>query len=152
MELTLQKSTAKKVYPDSPEWFKKVLEENFGTDLFKKRTFEDIKTFEDACEELGIDPETVTHENDTPDEVAYKKLKVVIKAINRGWVPDWNNNNQYKWWPYFNLSSGSGFSDSYSNYYYAGTSVCSRLCFESEAKSNYAAKQFNELYKQFFTI
>ena len=83
MELTLQKSTAKKVYPDSPEWFKKVLEENFGTDLFKKRTFEDIKTFEDACEELGIDPETVTHENDTPDEVAYKKLKVVIKAIDR---------------------------------------------------------------------
>jgi len=152
MGLTLQKSTAKKIYPESPDWFKKVLEENFGTDLFKKRTFEDIKTFEDACEELGIDPETVTHKNDTPDEVAYKKLKIVIRAINQGWVPDWNDKSQYKWWPYFNLSSGSGFSFSHSYYYCELTSVGSRLCFESEAKSNYAATQFNELYKQFFTI
>jgi hypothetical protein len=74
MGLTLQKSTAKKIYPDAPDWFKELLEENFGKDLFKKRSFEDIKTFEDACEELGIDPEEVTHKNDTPDEAAYKKL------------------------------------------------------------------------------
>jgi hypothetical protein len=152
MGLTLQKSTAKKIYPDSPDWFRKVLEENFGKDLFTKRSFEDINTFEDACEELGIDPETVTHKNDTPDEAAFKKLKVVIRAINQGWVPDWDNKSQYKYWPWFNLSSGSGFSASTSHYSCADTRVGSRLCFESEAKSNYAAKQFNELYKQFFTI
>lgn len=152
MGLTLKKSTAKKIYPDSPDWFKEVLEENFGKELFKKRTFEDIRTFEDACEELGIDPQTVTNENDTPDEAAYKKLKIVIKATNQGWTPDWNNSNQYKWWPYFNLSSGSGFSHTSSYCCYEYSAVGSRLCFESEAKSNYAAKQFNELYKQFFTI
>lgn len=152
MELTVKKSTAKQLYPDAPNWFQKILTETFGDDLFKKRSFEDIKTFEDACEELGIDPETVTHKNDTPDEAAYKKLKVVIKAINQGWVPNWSNKNQYKWWPYFNLSSGSGFSCSFSFYDYSYTTVGSRLCFESEAKSSYAAKQFNELYKQFFTI
>jgi len=152
MELTLQKSTAKQLYPVVPDWFQKVLSDTFGTELFKKKTFEDIKTFEDACEELGIDPETVTHKNDTPDEAAYKKLKIVIKAINKDWVPDWNDKSQRKWWPYFNLSSGSGFSDSASSFYYGLTYVGSRLCFESEAKSNYAATQFNELYKQFFTI
>jgi len=152
MSLTLQKTTAKKIYPDSPDWFKEVLEENFGKELFTKRSFEDIKTFEDACEELGIDPETVTLKNDSSDEVAYKKLKVVVRAINQGWVPDWDNKSQYKYWPWFNLSSGSGFSFSCSCYGYASTYVGSRLCFESEAKSDYAAKQFNELYKQFFTI
>jgi hypothetical protein len=94
----------------------------------------------------------VYNQNDTPDEVAYKKLKIVIKAINQGWVPDWTNSSQPKYWPWFNLSSGSGFSFSLSGYRYVGTFVGSRLCFESEAKSNYAAKQFSDLYKQFLTI
>ena len=150
MEMTLEK--AKAIYPTSPDWFKKELTAEFGAKAFEKRTFEDIRTFEDACEELGIDPQTVVHENDTPDEAAYKKLKIVVRAINQGWTPDWNNSNQYKWWPYFNLSSGSGFSRTGSDYDFGLTCVGSRLCFESEAKSNYAAKQFNELYKQFFTI
>jgi hypothetical protein len=152
MSLTLQKSTAKKLYPVTPDWFQKILEENFGKELFRKRSFEDIKTFEDACDELGIDPETVIHKNDTSDEAAYKKLKIIIKAINQGWVPDWDNKSQCKYWPWFNLSSGSGFSNSSSHYGYSYASVGSRLCFESEAKSNYTAKQFSDLYKQFLTI
>jgi len=151
MELTVKKSTAKQLYPDAPNWFQKILTETFGDDLFKKRSYEDIKTFEDACEELGIDPETVTHKNDTSDEASYKKLKIVIRAINQGWVPDWSNKSQQKWWPWFNLSSGFGFSDSNCYCDRTTTGVGSRLCFESEAKSNYAATQFIDLYKQFLT-
>lgn len=153
MGLTLKKSTAKKIYPDSPEWFKEVLEENFGKELFKKRSFEDIKTIEDAADETGHGKGYLRIQDaESTDEWAYRMLKMVVKAINQGWVPDWDNKSQYKYWPWFNLSSGSGFSFSFSDYYYSCTSVGSRLCFESEAKSNYAAKQFNELYKQFFTI
>jgi len=152
MKLKLKRSEVKRLHIESTEWGRKVLEESVGEEFFKKRNFDDIKTFEDACEELGIDPETVIQENDTPDEAAYKKLKIVVTAINQGWVPDWDNKSQYKYWPWFNLSSGSGFSDSSSVYNSAFTTVGSRLCFESEEKSNYAAKQFNELYKQFLTI
>lgn len=153
MGLTLQKTTAKKIYPDSPEWFKEVLEENFGKELFKKRSFEDIKTLDDAADETGHSKAYLKMQDpESTDEWAYRMLKMVVKAINQGWVPDWSNKNQYKWWPYFNLSSGSGFSHSDSTYDCTYTSVGSRLCFESEAKSSYAAKQFNELYKQFFTI
>lgn len=153
MGLTLQKSTAKKIYPESPEWFRELLEENFGKDAFKKRSFEDIKTLEDAADETGHSKAYLKMQDpESTDEWAYRMLKMVIKAINQGWVPDWDNKSQYKWWPYFNLSSGSGFSHANSNCNYGGTTVGSRLCFESEAKSNYAAKQFNELYKQFLTI
>jgi hypothetical protein len=151
MEMTLEK--AKAIYPTSPTWFQKELTAEFGAKSFEKRSFKDIKTFEDACEELGIDdPESLFTENDTPDEIAYKKLKVVAKAINQGWVPDWDNKSQQKWWPWFNLSSGFGFSCS--DYFCdcAGTTVGSRLCFESEAKSNYAATQFIDIYKQFLTL
>lgn len=151
-ELTLKKTTARRLYPEAPEWFKKVLNESFGEDFFSERNYTDIKTFEDACNELGIDPDEVFNSNDLPDEVAYKKLKIVVKAINQGWSPDWDNSDQYKYWPYFKLSSGFGFSDS--DYYYdnATTSVGSRLCFESEAKCTYAAKQFIDIYEQFLTI
>ena len=103
--------------------------------------------------ELGIEnPENLFTENDTPDEIAYKKLKVVAKAINQGWVPDWDNKNQSKWWPWFNLSSGFGFSSSGYSCDLADACVGSHLCFESEAKSNYAATQFIDIYKQFLTL
>lgn len=149
--MTLEK--AKAIYPTSPAWFQKELAAEFGAKAFEKRSFKDIKTFEDACEELGIkNPESLFTESDTPDEIAYKKLKVVAKAINQGWIPDWDDKSQQKWWPWFSLSSGFGFSGS--NFSYDGTitTVGSRLCFESEAKSDYAATQFIDIYKQFLTL
>jgi len=152
MELKLNKKTAKSIYPESPAWFQEVLIETFGSDYFKKRSFEDIKTFEVACEELGIDANKQFLDEYTPDEIAYKKLKIIVAAINQGWTPDWSNSSQYKYWPYFKLSSGFGFSRSNSGYGNATTHVGSRLCFESEAKSDYAAKQFIDIYEQFLTI
>ena len=111
-ELTLKKTTARRLYPEAPGWFQKVLNESFGEDFFSEREYTDIKIFEDACEELGIDPEEEFNGTDLADEVAYKKLKIVVKAINQGWEPDWDNTNQRKYWPYFKLSSGFGFSRS----------------------------------------
>jgi hypothetical protein len=153
MELKIKKETAKKIYADAPESLKEILVETFGRECFHKRKYDDIKTFDDACEELGLTQEDLLNikNTDTPDEVAYKKLKIVIKAINQGWIPDWNNSNQRKWWPYFSLSSGFGFSDAYYSYDFANSTVGSRLCFESEEKATYTANQFLDLYKEFLT-
>jgi hypothetical protein len=153
MELKIKKETAKKIYQDAPAYLKEILVETFGRECFAKRKFNEIKTFEDACSELGITQEDLLHigNNDLPDEKAYKKLKIVIMAINQGWIPDWNDTDQRKWYPWFNLSSGFGFSLSAYCYDDAHTAVGSRLCFESEEKSDYAAKQFLDLYKQFLT-
>jgi len=153
MEITKEK--AKKLYPESAEWFKAELEEAFGKDCFQKKDFRDIKTFEDACKELEITNEScrpIFDEEEDPDEIAYKKLKVIIKAINQGWIPDWNNNDEKKWWPYFILSSGFGFSDTYYDYDNPGTFVGSRLCFETKEKAVYTAEQFLDLYKEFLTL
>lgn len=151
-ELTLKKSTARRLYPEAPGWFQKVLNESFGEDFFSEREFTEIKTFEDACNELGIDPDEEFNGNDLSDEVAYKKLKIVVKAINQGWEPDWDNTDQRKYWPYFKLSSGFGFSSAVCIYGSTYTYVGSRLCFETEEKCKYAATQFIDLYEQFLTI
>lgn len=152
MSLTIEKQEAKMLYPEAPEWMKKKLIEEFGEEITKQNDFENIKTFEDACKVIGIKPESVCSKTDLPDEAAYKKLKVIAKAVNGGWMPDWNNTNQQKWFPWFKLSSGFGFSLSYYYYGYTYTNAGSRLCFESEEKSTYCAQQFIDLYKEFITI
>ncbi len=156
MELKLKKTTAKKLYPEAPAWFQKVLTETFGDEIFKKREFTNIKTFADACEECETSEEKFNelfgHIGLSDDTIAYEKMKIVVKAINQGWIPDWNNSNQYKYWPYFKLSSGFGFSFSYYYFAYAVTAVGSRLCFETEEKCKYAATQFIDIYEQFLTI
>lgn len=152
MKLDISEKTAKRLYPESPSWWQEVLEENFGKDSFKKKSWKDIKTFEDACEALALDPEDQFMGDATPDEKAYIKLKIIIQAINQGWIPDWGNSDQYKWWPWFNLSSGFGYSYSGYSYSYSLTHVGSRLCFESQEKSDYTATQFLDIYKEFLTI
>jgi hypothetical protein len=153
MELKIKKETAKKIYAEAPSSLKEILVETFGRECFQKRKYDEIRTFEDACEELGLTQEDLLNirNTDTPDEIAYKKLKIIIKAINQGWIPDWNDTSERKWWPYFNLSSGFSFSSTFYYYGYASTYVGSRLCFESEEKTTYTAKQFIDLYKAFLT-
>jgi hypothetical protein len=150
--MKIEKETAKRLYPESQSWFQEQLEEAFGKDCFNKKSFDEILTFEDACEVLGINPDSVISDMDTTDEAAYKKLKVIVKAINQVWTPDWNNGDQKKWYPYFNLSSGFGFSGPGYSCDSAVASVGSRLCFETEKKADYTAKQFLELYKEFLII
>lgn len=143
MKINLEK--AKKLYPESPEWFKEELAKQFG--LKKLCDWKAIRTFEDACEHLGVD--VPVFESLTTDVIAYLKLKIIIKAVNEGWVPDWNNKAQKKWSPWFVLSSGFGFAHSIYRYDLTGANVGSRLCFESEEKSTYVAKQFLEIYEDF---
>ncbi len=148
----MKKETAKAIYKEVPGWMKKVLVDEFGEKTFEKKEYTEIKTLDDVVEALPEPYLIVFNNTDSPDEIAYKKLKAVVKAINQAWEPDWNNTNQRKWWPYFILSSGFGFSYSYYDYGGTNAAVGSRLCFETEEKANYAGTQFLELYKEFLTI
>lgn len=150
--LQIEKTTAKKLYPEAPDWFKSILIETFGKKYFEKKKFNEINTFLDACAELDILQTDVFNEKDTTDEIAYKKLKIIAKAINQGWIPDWNNTDQKKWYPWFRMSSGFGFDFTYYDYAGANTGVGSRLCFETKEKAEYAGKQFEEIYKQLLTL
>ena len=156
MELTITEKTAKELYPETPNWFQKILKETFGKKCFEKRKFDEIKTFDDACRECSMTEldfnENFGNKGLSIDTIAYEKLKIIIRAINQNWQPNWNDENQKKWWPYFNLSSGFGFSGSVYDYDFTGASVGSRLCFESKEKADYAANQFLKIYEDFLTI
>jgi hypothetical protein len=132
---------------------KKTLEDLFGKETFKPLNITDrVKTYEDACAVLGIDPqERLPFEDpgskDNAAINAYAKLFIIAQALNQGWKPDWSNSNEYKWYPYFDMQAGAGLSyydfvgwDSFSG-------VGSRLCFKSRELAEYAGKQFTDIYK-----
>mgnify|MGYP007068291882 CR=1 FL=1 len=52
MNLQLDINTAKKLYPETPNWFQSILTATFGEDVAKKRVFTDIKSYQDAVKIL----------------------------------------------------------------------------------------------------
>ncbi len=138
------------VYNETDAAGKIVLQRVFGTEVFNQKITDRIKSFEDACSILGLTNAQVYGTNDTADEIAYKKLKVIAKALNEGWVPDWNNSNQYKYYPYFNMQGGFSFNDFV--YIFTLSYVGSRLCFKSSELATYMGQQFEPLYKDLFTL
>lgn len=70
----------------------------------KKPVTERVKTFEDACKELGIDAEAIQQQWQDAgitmlDEVAYQKLRIITAALNEGWEPEFKE-DEYRYYPY----------------------------------------------------
>ncbi len=117
-----------------------------------------VTSYEEACERVGVEPlteERIKALELRPDEVARKKLEVITAALNEGWSPDWNNTNEYKYYPYFYIEPrkhGAGAGLSYTNTNGAASatsaSIGSRLCFHDHETARYAGKTFTELYEQ----
>jgi hypothetical protein len=123
--------------------------------LIKDFDYKTIKTYEDACKKIGVNPETLADVSSVPDEfkksiTAHNKLLIIYKAINNGWKSDYSNWNQYKYYPWFRvLSSGFGFSFSLYLYDHSDATVGSRLCTDTSEKALYVAKQFEALYQDY---
>ena len=118
----------------------------------------EIKTFEDACKVQNLDPSKVIPdfsffpESDRKAMIAHAKLVIINKAIVGDWVPDWENYNEYKYYPWFEMGSSSGVGFAYVGCvgWCAVSYVGSRLCFQTREQAVYAAKQFEDLYKEYF--
>ncbi len=115
-----------------------------------------VKTFEDACQVLGIDQSELTVsgvlEEDFESISAYAKLIIINKALNEGWKPNWADDNEYKYYPWFDMSSGSGLRFHDFVYLYSYSDVGSRLCFKSSELAEFEGKQFLDIYTDFFII
>ena len=116
---------------------------------------ERILCFDDVLHENKIDVAQFLKslEGLSPDEVAYRKVKQIVKAFNEGWTPDWTNSSQYKYYPWFKMGSpsGVGFSSHVYASWIARSGVGSRLCFKSSDLAIHAGKLFEEIYKDFLT-
>lgn len=111
-----------------------------------------MKTFKDVLKKLKISQEDFDKQtqNLSDDEIAYKQLKLIAKALNGDWIADFSNSNQRKYEPYF-YYTGSAFVFHYSDCHYwnRSTRVGSRLCFKDAATATLAGKTFIDIYNKF---
>lgn len=131
--------------------------------FYKEEDYEEItdrvKTYEDACKVLGVEPineQNAKAQGFRSDEIARRKLETIAAALNEGWKPDWNNTDQYKYYPYFYIqenakgkgSAGLSCAAADGAAARAAAAVGSRLCFYASRLARYAGNQFTDLYEQ----
>lgn len=152
-QLQITEQNARRLYENATSEFKATLEDTFGKEFFSQKITDRIKNYEDACKELGIEPIDYDEMKDagfTQDEILYRKIKTITQALNEGWKADWNDSDQYKWYPWFKMSSGGFvFYDTNCGRSVAHAGNASRLCFKSDELATYAGKQFLQLYSDF---
>ena len=118
-----------------------------------------VETYEDACRVLGIDTKTPElpniPERDRRGVTAYYKLIIIARALNEGWEPDWKDREQDKVVPYFhfdrenNTTAGFAYANTADAPSNTTAHLGSRLCFKNETLAEYAATQFEELWRDY---
>jgi hypothetical protein len=109
----------------------------------KYSCFQDIKSYLDACDHLGVIPDFAASSRE--------QIKVITKAINsfskkKEKFPDFKNNKQYKYYPVFDCSGG-GFVFHCSDFRYFSFDG-SVAYFPEKEMSDYMGKQFVSLYEK----
>lgn len=145
----------------------------------EKEVRERIKTFEDACREIGIDAEAWNRDKISlglePDVLAFLKLRIIVKALNEGWEPRFTE-DECRYYPWFILYTGEEYNKLdeeeksrvvYRSFYYAsalGGVSCAhalydssyanahigvRLAFKTSELAAYCGRQFLDIWADF---
>lgn len=99
------------IYSSANDEQKEYLKKLFGRDIFKTHDVKErIRTFEDACAELGYDHPLVAeyrtliaNQNDLSIYLeVFLKLRIIVAALNEGWIPRFTE-NECRYYPSFEL-------------------------------------------------
>lgn len=159
-----------------PEWVNGVLT---LVDEKPQNVMERVKTFKDACNELGIEHDKwVQDKKDLgleADVIAYLKLRIIAAALNEGWKPQFTT-DEYRYFPWFYLYTQSeidemseeeksrvvyrsssnacaygGVACAHAHYDSSSTftNIGSRLAFKTRELAEYAGRQFVEIWADY---
>lgn len=108
-----------------------------------------IKTYQDVCDIL----------KEEPKKTAYDKIKQIEKLFNQGWIKNWEDKTQYKYYPYYTIDS-PGFlvfdSSLGAGGFRAEVAFCFRLgsfsaevaFYKNREVSDYVGKTFIDIYQE----
>ena len=138
-----------------------------------------IKTFEDACHEIGIDAEAWNRDKISlglePDVLAFLKLRIIVKALNEGWEPRFTEDEcrYYPWfilytgeeynkldeeeksrvvfrsYDYANALGGGSYASAFNDSSSADASIGVRLAFKTSELAAYCGRQFLDIWADF---
>lgn len=151
MELKVEKRNAIKAWKEGNAETKKALENLYGKEVFNQKITDRVKTFDDAYEIAGRPRIPDFCEFSGADRSFFKnmwKMSIIVKVLNEGWEPDWDNEDEPKYYPYFKMYP-SGFAvhatDGDSTLARAGCG--SRLRFRTSELARYAGEQFLDIWE-----
>lgn len=153
--LNITAEAVKQAFKNAGKDGKQVLTDLFGKQvaLYDNIT-ERVKSFEDACQVLGIST-NVPDVKGLPRKhqkaiVANYKLIIIAEALNEGWKPNWQDSDEYKYYPWFDMRNPAGVSYSNTNHTatFASAYFGSRLCFKTRELAIYFGQQFTELHNE----
>lgn len=132
---------------------KQVLSDLFGKQVALYDNITDrVKSFEDACQVLGIST-NVPEVKGLPRKhqkaiIANYKLIVIAEALNEGWKPNWQDSDEYKYYPWFDMSNPAGVGFSYTSHTASLTTANfgSRLCLKNRELAIYFGQTFTDLF------
>lgn len=102
-------------------------------DVLEAVTVARRKSFYKACSNLDVQGE------------ANEQVKLIAEVLNEGWLADAFDENQYKYYPYFEAKNGRFVFGGY-DYWTRAANVGSRLCFSSRELATFAGKTFIDIY------
>lgn len=141
---------------------KQLLELIFGKEQLKRKkpanVMDRVRTFADACAELGSDSSLVKAYNNfmdlcddeeaNSDVIAYLQLRIIVAALNEGWQPKFVS-GEYRYYPWYYLYTKEEIDNMNdddkrrvvgraSDYASAdGGLVCANACFASSLSGSY---------------
>ena len=138
--IILENIFGKKIFENSNEWM----------DQWKEFLKENAKENDPEYQLPYPEPKSADQEW---IDANFMMMHIIRKA--RAKKPDWNNSNEYKYTPWFDMrsaSSGFGFSDSNTVYVYTHARVSSRLCIpKDDALMSKIAKKYLPIYEKIMT-
>jgi hypothetical protein len=156
--ISVDKQKLVKFHKDSNQKERELLENLFGHLVFTGKITDRVKLLDDALNVKGLTLDDIilpklSHYLETfrVSLQAETELIVIIETLNEGWVPDWTNYKQEKWYPWFQMSPGFGFSLAAYVYSRSITGLGSRLYLRNAELARYAGEQFTETYRRFLT-
>ena len=110
-QITIQKENILNAYNQASGEQKSLLENLFGKDMFQPQDIKErVKTFDDACNELGDKHPLVSQyyrafaafncEVMTKELFAYLKLRIICAALNEAWKPTFDK-EEYRYYVWF---------------------------------------------------
>lgn len=157
---TIEESDLITIHKGTDSKTKKALESKFGKETFTPKKGL-ITTWEEACKIKRIHkvnslPFPKPNNQRQKSINAGFMIDVMSEILNtdsngKRWVPNWNDGNQAKWYPWFDYKNGRFSFDGSSNYY-ASAFVGARLSYKDKATSDHAGKYLQALYNEYFTL
>lgn len=148
-EITLTDNEVLDMFNASDENQKKTLRKFLS---LPKDITDRIKTFKDACNATKVNYEEfmMKFQYLPKDTLAFEMLKIIVKALNEGWVADFKNSSQYKYymWLIWSGSSWSFLNDACTS---AITDIVPRLCLKNGKLARYLFEQFNQEVIDYYT-